>query len=580
MNIKYCGALCAVMAALTLNVGSSVCVSAEEISVEATAFVGEGTQESPYQLSTADDLFRFAEQVNNGNQSICAELTADIDLANKEWTPIGTVDKVYKGTFNGNGHTVMGLNITKSSINLGFFGKVSGAYISNFTIKGNIYITEAISGSTNYKGSTRWLGGAVGYITDGTTVSEINSYVDISNTSDVELKHVGGVVGSIQVDGTNVVTKCAYYGKINVCNTWDCIGGVVGYTNIGGNVSYCANLGSVTATKTSNSGGEYIGGILGYSNNSTATVKNCYNYGAVSDDNSNAKCGAIVGWIKNYSSSRYNNNYYLVGSSKCAYYNSNSKAIEENYKTEEQFKSGEVCYLLNNCEFKGDVAWYQTIGSDSVPVFSGKRVYNDTEDGSYCNVDTLSAVGGDIYVSIAGKLVDADNSVTAVDITAIEGLKNVSSNIFSNCTANKVIAYVYKNNDYGMDTNSKVTEKFVVTDNSVALNINNSENAEYYFTLVVDNAVYGGSKVSTDFLDEVDVIINEVDYEKITEAYEEDNKLKFDVGYTIPNVENTVRGQVIVNEWNDGRTEKSTDTLYYVTKAYAIGTDGAIKEVE
>lgn len=86
-----------------------------------TAITGSGTKTDPYQISTAEGLKWFRDVVNgaNGqtqNLGACAELTADIDLENKEWKPIGYASnydetKAYSGTFDGKEHTISGLKV-------------------------------------------------------------------------------------------------------------------------------------------------------------------------------------------------------------------------------------------------------------------------------------------------------------------------------------------------------------------------------------------------------------------------------------------------------------------------------------
>ena len=69
-----------------------------------------------YQIGTASELIWFADAVNSGSQSIKGKLTADIQLnapgsvANK-WTPIGTQASPFRGTFDGDGHTVSGVYV-------------------------------------------------------------------------------------------------------------------------------------------------------------------------------------------------------------------------------------------------------------------------------------------------------------------------------------------------------------------------------------------------------------------------------------------------------------------------------------
>ena len=94
------------------------------------AMDGTGTEDNPYQISSADDLEEFRDIVNgeNGktrNSSACAILKNAIVLNNdvlnsdgslneekasafEEWTPIGTASNPYTGTFDGNGKTISG----------------------------------------------------------------------------------------------------------------------------------------------------------------------------------------------------------------------------------------------------------------------------------------------------------------------------------------------------------------------------------------------------------------------------------------------------------------------------------------
>jgi hypothetical protein len=89
--------------------------------------VGDGSTGNPYEISTAAELAWFRAYVNEGNLSVCAKLTDDIDLKDfchaadasnnieKSWEPIGSYDsypnKAYKGVFDGNGHTISNLYI-------------------------------------------------------------------------------------------------------------------------------------------------------------------------------------------------------------------------------------------------------------------------------------------------------------------------------------------------------------------------------------------------------------------------------------------------------------------------------------
>lgn len=113
---------------------------------------GSGTETDPYQISTAAGLKWFRDKVNDAKTKeetkICAVLTANIDLKNEDWTPIGigngtenngaTIDFPYSGTFDGNGHTISGLNVNYRNKNGGLFCYVMNATIKNLTVAGSV----------------------------------------------------------------------------------------------------------------------------------------------------------------------------------------------------------------------------------------------------------------------------------------------------------------------------------------------------------------------------------------------------------------------------------------------------------
>ena len=90
---------------------------------------GTGTREDPYEIATLEELKAFRDSVNNGEsyQGTYIMLTADIDLENKEWKPIGTEGKPFRGTFDGSGNTISNLYIEK-----GFDNTVSNSYVGLF----------------------------------------------------------------------------------------------------------------------------------------------------------------------------------------------------------------------------------------------------------------------------------------------------------------------------------------------------------------------------------------------------------------------------------------------------------------
>lgn len=334
-----------------------------------------------YTINNAGQLFWFSSLVNGDhsyadfdkqNAGANAELAANIDLENKEWTPVNN----YKGNFNGKGHSVLNLKISKVSDYMGLFGSVNEGSVSDITVYGDITV----------KNSASHIGGVVGYINFG-SVKNVVSYVNINNDKyGSEVKHAGGIIGSVGNDKTDI-EKCMYYGNIHLNNSSDCIGGVIAYSNGGARVKNCANLGTVTATQN----GAYVGGILGYLNNTNPTIEYCYNYSKISDNGSGSHCGAIIGWARNFNKSNIVNNYYNKDTGNTPFGTDSKSGLSANEKTISEFKCGEVAFKLNNGVTDGTQVWYQNIDNgltpDDYPVFNGGTVYYADFDNTYSNFE-------------------------------------------------------------------------------------------------------------------------------------------------------------------------------------------------
>lgn len=95
---------------------------------------GDGSNDNPYLITSANELAYIATQVNNGTsyENKYFHLLIDIDLDNKEWTPIGDNDNSFKGIFDGNGHVISNATIKtpegipSSKTSYGFFGSIGG----------------------------------------------------------------------------------------------------------------------------------------------------------------------------------------------------------------------------------------------------------------------------------------------------------------------------------------------------------------------------------------------------------------------------------------------------------------------
>ena len=247
---------------------------------------GDGTSDNPYQISTAAELYWFADKVNNDNANYSSKnavLIADIDLegsATNKWTPIGNTTNQFKGTFDGGGHKITGLYINRSGNSNGLFGYLGeGGVIKNLGVDGSVHI----SGNN--------IGGVCGH-SEGTITGCYNT-----GTVTGTYRFTGGVCGRT---GAKTTIACCYNtGAVTGTNTYIAttviegedysargVGGICGY-NCGGAISNSYNAGSVTGKKI-------VGGVCGYNTNysskmsvsqrSKGTLKYCYNTGTISDE--------------------------------------------------------------------------------------------------------------------------------------------------------------------------------------------------------------------------------------------------------------------------------------------------------
>lgn len=233
---------------------------------------GDGTQDSPYIISTPTHLINASDLVSKGNANTHFELKNDIDLGGVEWTPIGSKLRPYSGTFDGKGFCVKNFKITSSLEYIGFFGFAKNATIKNLEINNFVIDVENVTLPTDSKNLYAGLlaGQISGESTTSTTVGISNVYVqgsiDIAASS--TSIRCGGVVGDATSNKVGVEIKNSHSDvQINISSAKKSVyaGGIAGnvYVNKESDVHIenCYSLGTYTASGAVNT---YGGGILGY----------------------------------------------------------------------------------------------------------------------------------------------------------------------------------------------------------------------------------------------------------------------------------------------------------------------------
>ena len=351
---------------------------------------GDKINDEVYEISNAGQLYWFAGLVNGTlsgvpqNTSANAVLTKDIVVNEdvlksdgtvnegtfKEWTPIATNASPYTGIFEGQNHTISGLYFKQETSFVGLFSVNSGKIA-------NVGILDSYFYGQPYKG---WqVGGVCGSNTNQGAIT--NCY----NTGIVRgSETVGGVCGSNYGTITNCSNKgnvgeddesvggvCgSNYGTITNCNNAGIVsgksyvGGVCGKNSNGGTVTNCNNTGEVRGTS------QYIGGLSG--DNDSSSITNYNNTGEVK------ATGKFVGGLSggNYNNGTITNCYYdsTIYTGNAIGANSGTTTKVEG-KTTEQYKTGEVAYLLQESQTDTEIIWGQTIGTDTYPTLGGAKVY-------------------------------------------------------------------------------------------------------------------------------------------------------------------------------------------------------------
>ncbi len=283
---------------LSLGTATVLNTSAAWAGGVATGFAGgSGTEADPYQIASGIELALIAKMVNEDADSCEGKyfkLIADIDLGGVAWEPIGNYankTEIFKGHFDGNGHTVSGLKVEASGSHAGLFGRVMGSTIKNLTVKGELVTSLAESGST-------YVGSVAAYGIDSVKIINCHSEVEL-----VKGTTVGGIIGRAQNSAAdlawNEIVGCTFSGNVEGGSTNKDVfaAGIIGACGAT-NVKYCGNFGNVSnpegSTNLCLAGG--IVGVQGASN-ITAHINNCFNTGDISAfSNCNATyAGGIVG---------------------------------------------------------------------------------------------------------------------------------------------------------------------------------------------------------------------------------------------------------------------------------------------
>ena len=359
----------------TLNFGNFTATTpvTEDKSVDVTV---TGT----FDIATAADWKEFCALVNGGQTTLNAKMTADVDLGT-DIAKVGTANKPYAGTFDGQNH-VLTVNWDAGSVNnIAPFGRVNGATIKNLRTEGSIR-------SDGY-----YLSGLIDEAYGGSnTVANCVSAVNITSSYTSDRCGAGGLISYIFPSARVTITDCLVKGSINA---------------------------------TTEKGQKGMGGFV-YSQNGTCTLTRCLYAGTNNADNSNNNCYTFAPTNTSGATTTLNNCHYLNPCGK----------LQGEQATKEQLKNGYVAHLLQGT--REETVWGQVLGTDTIPqptAEAAKQVYevkftlnNEPKVMRYANR------GGHVSLPTVQELLGADYAPNITYALSFEGGFSASSTVTGNTT--------------------------------------------------------------------------------------------------------------------------------------------------
>ena len=247
--------------------------------------LGDGTEESPYIISSPAHLAYLSAQVAAGQSfsGVFFKQTNDFDMKGTSYSfsPIGmSATRPFSGNYDGDSHYIENLKPSAYNSSCALFGWAKSASIQNIIIESITFIATSSNSSNTYD---NYEYDKVAAIAGYTENSQIINCINNADAIAYKATKAAGIVAEAQ---SSVITDCANNGVISnmaVTNTsvydgavfdsyW---GGIVGYSTSNVTISSCVNTNGISQAK-------YSGGILGYISSDTelSQVSNCINSGS------------------------------------------------------------------------------------------------------------------------------------------------------------------------------------------------------------------------------------------------------------------------------------------------------------
>ena len=413
---------------------------------------GNGSESDPFIINSISDLKKINEK-GDKYLELSYALGSDINmyeyLLSNDWTPIGTKEKPFKGTFDGKNHSINNLYIENEYS--GLFGYIEDAKINNITLWGtNIYGTQAGAIAANSKNST---------ISNVIVTGSIN-YLDSRNDC---VKALGSLVGYSSNDTIEKISSYANVGSSKYNQIPSYIGGIIGYTNESAfkQIYYKGKLYN----------GNYIGGIVGDASgitmDSITIIPNISNF---------KKASGLAGLLRD----SYTKSYLSLAFINATYDKTNS--VNEIINSETNNINIDQIYYVDNEKDTGI-----TITCGTSYYSDCKNIYKITRDnfykpGTYNTINFDNTYMPEIYRTL--KLGDEGYPVP-YNMPTLEINENISSEKY---IVDQINGFIY---DIKVESNDKP----YITYNKLSNNINGSNYRIYKKDL--SKEITGNDKIST-----------------------------------------------------------------------------------
>ena len=362
----------------------------------------------------------IASMVKGGDdlKGVTITLTDNIDMGGYSFPGIGTATrssastgsdtKPFRGTFDGGGKTISGLNITYN----GSDGNAVAAFIPN--LDGTGEVKNVTFDNVTINGGAAEQAGIVGLVTNGATVSGVT----VTSGSITAAEGAGGIVGRVLKNGT--IEDCENHANITVSKYNS--GGIAGaayYSETDGckiNITNCNNYGNITASTGT------LGGIVG---TSAANIINCNNHGSVGEATKTAPAGGIVGYQNSCGSIEGCTNYGTVqGTAEVAGIVAFIGAVTYDYVA--------PIYLTGNTH-KGNLIGSGTVGGILGINRNGCYLQDNTNDASSMSGSTVAGIVGN-----AGKYGTTADGYVWLVLNSEGTNSNVNNTLSENMQGTKV----------------------------------------------------------------------------------------------------------------------------------------------